>query len=738
MSYLVAVDPTKRFGMSSKIVKTSGLCTVYEAKDNQTGEIVWWNSVQVPKTLYIEVQQCMKRVCQLPHYSLVQVLAGWETLYQEGSPGIEYITEVTSGITLKTYLSSVETVNEQELILWAYQIATAIDYLHSQEPIIHGNIRPDNIFFSLDMKYVRLEDVLSSFLQRRMASIVKAATLGDVLLLDEQGEDVWDEKDDIFAFGLCLFEIIATVERKARQKNSQDNLTHKSLIRRCLGPRETRPTSTELVNDMLFSQLKKQSRNDPVSSNLQYSANKKTIQRLSPSNTARHFIVQNQTKEPSRVVGGAQVELLDSPDPKTKQGFRMSIQIPVEESFKRIEFNFDPRHDSAESLAEEMVIELNLHASQFDMIKHDIEQRLQEVMGNLPEHLSDDFSNSTERNSSRNSLAASSAGFLEAPEEPLTNAKIDSDTDYSPLLVTENNLYLLSVEDPQPDSLHSAEKPPRVKSLPRMHPMSFSTGDILSKLFWESVRTGDRAQVLYHLERNPGLVHLRDADQRTPLHIAAAEGYIEIAKILTSFGARCDVLDRWGLSPLLEAVASSHQNLVQFFRKEMKGSNVSKSVQQDSCSYLPYYYPLFASTCSVSAQELVSIMYGHDATFDATEDNLHTFQSKISSQTADSLQPTNGSKAPLDSSMENFAPQDNDREKNECSEDVTRNISNEQFPTNSISVDFSTHRAELDRIEEKYRKEREDLERRFLEAKSQVKNKSKTEQASIRRPFLSS
>lgn len=45
-----------------------------------------------------------------------------------------------------------------------------------------------------------------------------------------------------------------------------------------------------------------------------------------------------------------------------------------------------------------------------------------------------------------------------------------------------------------------------------------------------------------------------DYDGRTTLHLAVAEGQMEVVRILLERGALVDVVDRWGSTPLLEAL----------------------------------------------------------------------------------------------------------------------------------------------------------------------------------------
>jgi ankyrin repeat protein len=65
----------------------------------------------------------------------------------------------------------------------------------------------------------------------------------------------------------------------------------------------------------------------------------------------------------------------------------------------------------------------------------------------------------------------------------------------------------------------------------------------------------------------PDIVHAdaQDYDLRTLLHIASAEGHLPIAQYLVaSCGANVNLLDRWGTSPLSEAVDFAHNDIARF------------------------------------------------------------------------------------------------------------------------------------------------------------------------------
>jgi ankyrin repeat protein len=69
-------------------------------------------------------------------------------------------------------------------------------------------------------------------------------------------------------------------------------------------------------------------------------------------------------------------------------------------------------------------------------------------------------------------------------------------------------------------------------------------------------------------KEKPELVNFRDYDRRTPLHIASAEGQLDICKLLVSKGARINRCDRFGGTAMDEAYRHKYVEVVKFLREE--------------------------------------------------------------------------------------------------------------------------------------------------------------------------
>jgi len=70
----------------------------------------------------------------------------------------------------------------------------------------------------------------------------------------------------------------------------------------------------------------------------------------------------------------------------------------------------------------------------------------------------------------------------------------------------------------------------------------------------------ERASVISELILNGDEVNAQDVNGWSPLHFAAQEGDLEVAKILLNAGATIDLKDSNGNSPLWVAAMNSHQS----------------------------------------------------------------------------------------------------------------------------------------------------------------------------------
>lgn len=62
-------------------------------------------------------------------------------------------------------------------------------------------------------------------------------------------------------------------------------------------------------------------------------------------------------------------------------------------------------------------------------------------------------------------------------------------------------------------------------------------------------------------------VNFRDIDDRTPLHIAACQGFTEVVELLLQHDAKVDPKDRWGSTPLADAIHYKKHDVIKLLEK---------------------------------------------------------------------------------------------------------------------------------------------------------------------------
>lgn len=86
-----------------------------------------------------------------------------------------------------------------------------------------------------------------------------------------------------------------------------------------------------------------------------------------------------------------------------------------------------------------------------------------------------------------------------------------------------------------------------------------------SLILWNA-HQNDVVAVRKLLEEDKTLVQAIDYDKRTPLHVAALHGWIDVAKCLIEYGADVNAQDRWKNTPLADAEGARKANMIELLK----------------------------------------------------------------------------------------------------------------------------------------------------------------------------
>ncbi|ESU36410.1 Kinase, WNK [Giardia duodenalis] len=203
-------------GPSDRYLKYSGdvlgkgaFKTVYRAFDLIAGREVAWNEV-VLDTLEpmasSKLFQEIKALKDVDHENIIKLYDHWF----EGSNLLIFTTELMPSGCLKKYLKKNPTaLTTPVLKSWALQILEALNYMHTCQPkIIHRDIKAQNIFINGATGVVKVGDLGLCASLGLQSTAVSCIGTPEFMAPETYSNAHYDEKVDIYAFGMLLLELI--------------------------------------------------------------------------------------------------------------------------------------------------------------------------------------------------------------------------------------------------------------------------------------------------------------------------------------------------------------------------------------------------------------------------------------------------------------------------------------------------------------------------------------------------
>ncbi len=201
----------------------------YQGKKHAIKKILFGENDE--ETIKTEIVKQIKLI----HPNLLKILA-----WTEDSEAIFVIVEHFSGGDLKDYLKNDQTnINISNKLEILIQVADTLEYLHGlNTPIIHNEIKTQNVLISKDGKKIRLVDFLLNKDIKDTANTLKESNWSPVYLPPEllnnlnhqnvPGPSNTSSNDsttcsDVYQFGMLIYEVLSG-DSPFEKENIKDNI----------------------------------------------------------------------------------------------------------------------------------------------------------------------------------------------------------------------------------------------------------------------------------------------------------------------------------------------------------------------------------------------------------------------------------------------------------------------------------------------------------------------------------
>nr|XP_018667929.1 serine/threonine-protein kinase WNK1-like [Ciona intestinalis] len=272
----IGESPDSRFLKFDIELGRGSFKTVYKGLDTDTGVAVAWCELQhhkLSKNERLRFREEAEMLKGLQHPNIVRFYDSWDYQSLKGKKCIILVTELMTSGTLKTYLKRFKSIKPKVLRSWCRQILKGLNFLHTRNPaIIHRDLKCDNIFITGPTGSVKVGDLGLATLKR--TSFAKSVIGTPEFMAPEMYEEHYDESVDVYAFGMCMLEMITAeypysecinagqIYRKVTQglpPNSFEKVQGKDerrIISICINRDKTqRYTVQQLLNEPFFVEV---------------------------------------------------------------------------------------------------------------------------------------------------------------------------------------------------------------------------------------------------------------------------------------------------------------------------------------------------------------------------------------------------------------------------------------------------------------------------------------------------
>jgi WNK lysine deficient protein kinase len=390
----VETDPTGRYGRLSEVLGKGAMKTVYRGFDELRGVEVAWNQATISDVLrtpdalhrmYAEVSL----LADLRHDAIIAFHASW---VHPSRRTFNFITELFSSGTLRSYRLRYPRVSRRAVAAWARAILRGLAYLHSRG-VIHRDLKCDNIFVNGHLGQVKIGDLGLAAVLRGCTS-ARSVIGTPEFMAPEMYDECYGVGVDVYSFGMCMLEMLtneypysecdnpAQIYKKVTAGKLPDafylltDADARRFIGRCLVDAAHRPSAEELLLDPFLSPPQNHDDHNTIA----HATAPPPPLPLACSNSSEE---QEEEEAPAaKTTGMAITGKLN----KEHDTIFLKVQIGGGGNVRNIYFPFDVANDTAMEVATEMVKELDIADREPTEIAAMIEQEIVRLVPGYKQH----------------------------------------------------------------------------------------------------------------------------------------------------------------------------------------------------------------------------------------------------------------------------------------------------------------------------------------------------------------
>lgn len=208
---IAETDGSDRWIRYKETLGSGSFKVAYKGFDKKLGLEIAWNKVNLSgRHLTEEDRERLHREVEilksLDNPYIIKCYGAWR---DPKTNDVNFVTELFTSGTLRDFRWKHKNINVPAAVSkWGKNILQGLQYLHTQNPpIIHRDLKCDNIFINGHSGEVKIADLgLASLVQEcnRAQTVIGTPEFMAPELYDEH----YDERVDIYAFGMVLLELV--------------------------------------------------------------------------------------------------------------------------------------------------------------------------------------------------------------------------------------------------------------------------------------------------------------------------------------------------------------------------------------------------------------------------------------------------------------------------------------------------------------------------------------------------